>query len=499
MLIYKKLRKHKHTAEKDIVFSVFDAGIKSKKDDSVENPTACKNSYNFSLADGALKTGLGFKDLEVPYSAADLSKLHTFDFLGRGITEIKWIDCYRFKNTEDGKNYYHLNVVDQQGRLWYCVLLEDEIGIPVIKSDVEIKEIISCFEYRIGDRDCILYFTPDGLVYSSAYQTSLYSEVPPLLSCAVHYDKLFGITNSNRNELVYQENLDVREWDKETSSVIQFLDQRGSFTKLVVFSNYVYLFREHGITRISEYTPTKEFTFTHLFTSTSRIFEDSICVCNSAVYFVTRDGLYAFNGSSVTKICTDYDVYFTKLDNSNCASCAVNGKYYLASRLNFDDERKVGCESENFVNNVLFEIDIESKKVEILRGVDIKRIIKIDLPEYCRVAACFNGKLSSHVGQLGNYGSAFDNDSVKVWESFATDLGYQGKKKKIKEILLTTKTDCTIEIISDLESKKFDFVGGEREQRLSVSCLGNTFKFVISTPSKECEICKPKIVFDVVV
>ena len=79
--------------------------------------------------------------------------------------------------------------------------------------------------------------------------------------------------------------------------------------------------------------------------------------------FVTRDGLYSFNGTSVDRVARDYDKYFQKLDNANCCCACHKGKYYLATRHNFDDGEQLGCEAKEFVNNILFEIDVDDFEV----------------------------------------------------------------------------------------------------------------------------------------
>ena len=202
MIFYKNLKKHKKTTEKNITFSVFGDGVISNEDDLISKPNECKYFHNFQVNDGALKTGLGFKDIEVPASEDDLETLHTYNLSLANLTEIKSLDSFRFKDIEDDRFYYHLNAVGQDDKIYICPLI-DELGFPIAKSDVQLTGLVSSCPYRLQDFDCILYFVDAGMVYSSAYNTVVCSNVPTLLSCVVHYDKFFGITNTNRNELIY--------------------------------------------------------------------------------------------------------------------------------------------------------------------------------------------------------------------------------------------------------------------------------------------------------
>ena len=498
LIFYKNKKKHKSTQEKNITFSVFGEGVTSNEDDLISQPNACKTFYNFSSLDGALRTGLGFKDLEVPASETDLDTVHTFDFSSKNITEIRTVDFFRYLDISDDCYYYNVVIMDQLNQLWTLLLIDMTNGSPLTKSSLFFNDLIYTCPYRVDAYDCLLYFTKTGMIYASAYQTEKFENVPALLSCVVHYDMVFGITNTNRNELVYQSNLDLREWSDDAVSVIEFLDSMGAFTKLVVFNDYIYLFRENGITKISQYSSSGEFSFTHLYQSTSKIYENSVCVCGEVIYFATRDGLYSFNGNSVNKICETYDHFFQNLDNSNCSSCCMDGKYYLATKCNFDDDASIRCETSTFTNNALFEVDILTNKVDVLRGVDIKKIIAVDTPYYSKVIACFNGSNINRLGELTHSGKIFSLVNEKSWRSFVTDLGYKGKNKKIKEIILNTSYPCKVEIISDIETKTYSFDGSEKEQRKSVSVNGKNFQFVFKTDEENSHISKPMIVFDVI-
>lgn len=498
MIFYKNIKKHKKTKEKDIVFSIFGNGIVSNEDDLISNPNECKTFCNLSLCDGALKTGLGFRDLQVPASADNLEDCHGFNFAEK-IDDIKGIWLDRWYSTDVEMYIYQLLMIDSKSVLWGVPLIDEFEGMVWSKSNKLSSFPTYQCQYRIDNEDCILFFSEEGMAYLAAYSEGIYTNVPALISCVVHFDKFFGITNTNRNTLIYTTNLNLKTWSDEESSMIEFLDNRGAFTKLVAFNDYVYLFREYGITKISIYTSKDDFSFTHLYTSSSKIYEDSVCVCGDKVFFMTRDGLHTFNGTSVSKIAEKYDKFFKNLDNSKCSSACLNGKYYFATKCFFDDGEAFGCENETaFVNNVLFEIDIKTEELNLYRGVDIRKILTVDNPYMSKLCACFNNANKQRIGELTVNGKTFENINEKSWKSFSTDLGFKSKKKKIKEIVINTLFDCQVVIDSDEESKTYKFSGSEKEQRMSVSVYGKNFQFTFKTNASECEIRKPMIVFDVV-
>lgn len=497
-MFYENLKKFKKTTEKNLTFSIFESGVSSDADDSISKPTECKNFYNLTYNDGALKTGLGFKDLEVPTSVTDLKTTSVFDISAK-VTKVSAI--YLEKMFSEAYDMYvnQIMVLDSDFKVYGLPLLNLRNNYMVTRSDKLTAKPIFCTEYRVSNSDVVIFFTKNETAISGQTINAVCANVPPMISCVVHYGNFFGIKNDSKNTLIYTKNTDLRKWtENETTSTIEFLDNRGVFIKLVAFNDYVYLFREKGITKISIYTSKEDFSVTHLYTSSSRIFENSICVCGDKVFFMTRDGLYSFNGTTVTKICEKYDKYFKNLDNSNCSSACLDGKYYIATRCDFNDGETVGCEAnEGFVNNVLFEVDLKNFELNLLRGVDIINILSVDCPYLSKLCACFNDK-AQKIGELCFNGKDFLTNNKKAWQSYATDLGYNAKRKKLKELILTTKYNCEIEIISDEETKTYSFSGSDAEQRLAICVSGKTFQFKFKTDAEKCEICKPMIVFDVV-
>lgn len=501
LIFYKNKKSHKKTEEKNIVFSVFGNGVVNEVDDLIAKPNECKTSYNLIFKDGALKTGLGFDYLKGPASETDLEEnWHTYKFADY-VSQIDGIWLNRWFNTNINKFVYQILFYDDTNKILYGIPLIDEYDGDVWQKTTLISghPTYEC-EYRIDNADGAAFFTDTGLVFLGATTEKLYANVPAMISCAVHYDNFFGITNTNRNTLVYTTNLNLTQWADAENQTIEFLDNRGAFIKLVGFNDYVYLFREHGITKLSIYTSKENFSCTHLYTSTSKIFEKSICVCGDKILFATRDGIYSFNGNSVDRIDDKNDKYLRNLDNSNCSAVCLKGKYYLATRLDFNDEEKIGSESiENNINNVLIEIDVDTFDLVLFRGVDIKSLLTVENDMMCKLCACFNsGSNKNQIGELQLNGKNFDENTEKLWMSHNTDLDYRGKRKKVKELIINSLYDCVVVIESDEEKIEIEISGSDKEQKIATNICGKAFQITFKTNKQYCEISKPMIIFDVV-
>lgn len=496
MIIYKNMKKHKKTLKKDLVFSIFDDEVKTNKDDSVAKPNECKSSFNIISSNGALENGLGFEDLKVPSTIQDVKTEHTFDFASK-IDDIKTISYDRWYNAQTGKYDYMMFMTDSHGTVWLVFLIDEFDGFVFELSGDVSAQSLNTTVYRIGNKDCTVMFTEQGMQYFASGVKGVYSNVPPFVSSLIYYGRFFGIKNNEKSELVYTSNTDLTNWSDESTSVIEFLDNKGAFKKIVLFDDYVYLFREFGITKISIYTSKNDFAFTHLYFSPSYIFEKSICVCGEKIFFATRGGIYTFDGRNVDKIQNDYSQMFENFDNTNCCGECYGGKYYFATKYDFGDGQSVGCETANFVNNILIEIDIKTQKVSILRGVDIKTLIRVENPYMSKLCATFYNTNKQRIGQLNRSGKVFESDTRKEWSSFVTDLGCIGKRKKIKQIFIDTKYDCEVVIWSDEGEKTLSFSGKNKTQTQFFSLYGQKFKFSFKTNGQNIKICKPMVIFEV--
>lgn len=495
-MFYKKNKKFKKILSKDIVLSKFADGPLTLKDSAILTQKNAKVIYNYSFNDGALSTGLGFKELTIPSSWDKPNVEELIDFKSDEIIAIWYIRWY---NMEMEKYLYILYFMRTDYQIRYIFLVNEFNGV-IFKNDYILTSVPFCYNYRLNDLDCVCFSSAtDGIVVIKIDGSMKYTNGPKVISSLVHYDKFFGLTAGEKNSVVYSSNLDFTSWVNDDKKTVEFQDNLGSFIKLVSFNDYVYIFRQHGITKISAYTSSGEFSKNNLWTSSGFIYRESIEICGDKILFMTRDGLYCFNGASVSKIETDYNEILYNMDKTHCSAACLSGKYYLAGRYDFNDEELIGCENnEDYVNNVLFEIDCENYDLNILRGVDIKKIVAIDNPVMSKLVACFNGDYKGKIGELTHDGKIMGKNLKKNWKSANNDLGYAGQLKQIKKVILKSLGDCIIKISSDREEKEYKVYASSKEQTVNVNVIGNLFE--VSFITNECDSCKisaPKIIFNV--
>ena len=474
-MFYKNRLKTKSTSKKTFVFDMFSSPFQTEKEQSLCDFNLTEHCYNFRTKSGALESGYGFDDFASPISKTDLENETTVAISGNQVTALWDFEWY---DQDSDENKYYCMYFNDQAKVCYDNLFSSRPATLVINTQFSDTPI--GMKYKIEGVDSMIFSGPGQnllVLVGQNQQTS--QSAPQMISLCSHFGRLFAITAQARGRLVYSDNLDVLQWSDQLCANLDFTDGRGNLTKLISFNDYVYIFREYGITRISEYSSDSEFSITHLYQSDSYIYPNSIAHSGDRIYFLEKSGLKYFNGSSVHSIdCPE----IKKLSpfNANCTGQCFEGKYFLACKMDFDGD-SVGCESLQFCNNALLVYDEQSGHVEIVRGVDIKQMLALNNPYKCKLVACFNGQSQGKIGQLSFSGKSFGAVLPAKWQSVKTNLGIYGKKKKVISFLIKSILPCKVVITSDQQTKEFSVEGSSVLQQIPAGVYGDEFSVAISS------------------
>ena len=505
--MFKKKLILKKSKNYTLTYSSFASGMNDSVDDNVLPLRFAKKVYNYSIKKGSLQCGLGIKQLKLPKYLDDYQSF-------REVTP--------FDENEGIKNLWHYQYFDQTNqRMNHNIIFHGENGglyilhsiapitafpymFPVEKYEFE-GEIYG-MNYRLNSEDVMIFAIPNEqkfVICQDDLVNTVYENAPKLLSICKHYERVFAILEGDRKTLMFSANLDPTNWNAELDEggFIQMYDERGKLLKLISFNDYVYVFREFGITKISAYGDQQEFSVSHLAISSTKIFPSSITCCGDVVMFLTEDGLYVFNGYTTQKLKLNIEELFKGQNNENCCGLFQNNKYYLACRLNFDDEEQVGCEAfeEGYTNNALLEYDLASGELSILRGVDIKKMCVFYDFSFNKIVCCFNGRYKSYFGEITNSGTYFQDVLQKSWISPYSNMGYPNKLKIIKEIIMKTLGNIKVKIKTDKEEKVYKIKGKSTTQRIKTNVRGELVQIsFISDQEGEIDISSPQITVSVV-
>ena len=482
--------------ERALEFDKFALNMNSDASELNLGANQTKVSYNFCGKTGALGKGYGVSKLALPETISgettrEIEIYETANILG--LWHFKYFDEINQKPQE------RLMWFNADGYLVYCELFSYDPSSYEINDIAAMNSAPIGMNLRINDVDYMIFSHDDGVLKLTQNTKSVNSDFPlkKFVSITNAYGGIYAINDGKRNKITYSHtNLDPTTWGF-SEEVLDVTDERGGCNKLLYFNDYLYAFRDYGITKISKYSASSDFATTNLFYTASKIYAGTVAQCGDYVVFLARDGIYNFNGNSTRKFELDINSLLN-VDNSNATACYSDGKYYLACKLNFDDNEKIGAEdyAGGYTNNALIVLDLETGHACIMRGVDIHSLLGVSSGVMSKVIACFNGEHSAELGVIDNSGKLFGTPLKSVWRSVKTDLDAPEKDKILKEIFVKTSDDIIVTITSDLMTREVSVGGGNRTQKLRMNVRGKEFKIEISS-SKNAEIEGLKVRYDI--
>lgn len=468
--------------DKEFKFNLFGQNQNVDKDERTLKIGAPAKCFNLSTIDGTLKSGYGIKDLAMPQNEIDLDNESVVAIRGN---EVKSIWKLKWYNPSSKKNCYYLFYFNDENLICFDNLFATRLAPFIIEN--EFTDTPFATYYRKDGQDAILLSGEGGnLTVISGDQTFTSANAPRIIDCVNHYGKIFAITAEARGRLVYNETPDVLDWSDEKTKNLDFSDERGDLTKIISFNDYLYVFREFGITEISEYGSDGNFAISHIYQSSAVIEPNSIAQVDGKIFFLEGNKIKSFNGSSVKGVELDCFDYLKAPNQRNCWATGFEGKYYLACRGDFGDEKVVGCEDGEFVNNMLMIYSVAQEHVDILRGVDIKQMLAFNNIFKSKLILIFNNTMAGHIGQLTTNGEAFGQNQYAYWQSGTTDFELPGKVKRIKHFTIQTKGECKVSFISDMEEKAFKVLGSDKLQKINANIIGKTFTIKIEVD--DCDV-----------
>lgn len=446
--------------------------------------------YNAKIKDKYFQNFLGVGDVVLPSRVEGIERtIPAFD--ETGVKKIWFFNCFDENNQERINRVMYLT---GGGNICEFTL----VGLAPFSTCIEdvgtFENQPIAYEYRKDGVDYMLFSGDDRLSAYAVNKGVTNQTKQPFLAMETCYDLLFGIVEADGNNLSYSENLNPFEWT--ASENVEFLGSRGVITKLVNYNDYLYIFREYGISQLTKFTSSGQFGINNLFVSGAKIYKDTIVNCGDEIMFFARDGMYVFNGSTAKKLDLNINKFFENISNENACATFLDGKYYLACKMNFGDDIELGCETlDAYKNNALVCYNTLTGEVEIARGLDIACILGVEDGNINRILVGFNGEYQSYFGMLNQLNTFQNEDITSYCILKETDFGIPNKLKNLTKISIKTQKNCEILIKSDIETKKITISGSNLVQKIKPLVRGEKFEisiisqggFKVSLPAFEIE------------
>ena len=467
-----------------VKLSNFSSGLNTKIEQNILPLNVATLSYNFDFNSGALVQGMGFKELTIDaYTETESGDKLYFGEKNLNVpstvSEVKAVYVFRRHQQE---RYSPLLLIFADSYLYYTLFMTTLTEFIKVNNYTFEKTPIGINMYFSDDYRMVFcsQATNDSLSSVDGYMNLVrYNTAPKFFSLAEHAGRLFAVVGKEKDELWFSDDTNPCNWVPEVfnGGYIKVVDERGCINNLISHNNYLYLIRDYGISRLSGFGDETEFVIKNLSLSNSQIYGKTATLCGDYIFMLCKDGIYNFDGLNINKINLGFESLLENAPNQNAVGAFLDGKYYVACRLNFKDNETVGSEiNEDSKNNCLIEYDINSGEYSILRGVNICNLTAIQFETIHKIVACFASDYKNKLGELTHDGLIFGTPTKKVWSSPQTDLGYPDKIKVLKNFYINTQEDIILKIKADDTTHTYKIKGSSKPRRLATALRASIFK-----------------------
>lgn len=337
---------------------------------------------------------------------------------------------------------------------------------------------IGTFNYT--EKAKAIYYCYDGkevmLFCSKANKLSIYdgdtisfvNNAPKISSMCEHYGRIFASVYGEGKEIWFSDSYDPNNWSVSLTEAgyIKFSDALGKAIKVISFNDYLYVFREHAIFRLTAFGDQTKFEINKVAEINGNIYEDSIILCKDRIVFLCYDGLYVFDGFNIKKVGKNIKKLENIRENYITADYA-NGHYYLSFYYEYNGSYH--DETGLYLNNALLDFDIEKNQIEFSRGMNIIDLVnvKINNTSTCYVAA--NGIMPKNVGMLTYNGKYYNTELKSAFCSVKYYFKENCRSKVIRDIRIYSLYNCILTLIADGVEYKYNITGLNIYQNIKVN------------------------------
>lgn len=457
-----------------VTITNFLSGMDGDVDDKLKQPKTPNVCYNFNPFDGALRSAEGasvFRFGENQYSLPNNVMVKKAYYYKRfdttlGVRDDK-IVCYCTDN------------------YLYACPINSGTGIFNKIADSYYKNPPIAVNYNYYGNDVMLFSINDGCIsVLDNLVLTRYGDTPTILNMCIHNERLFATVEGDINTVWFSGLFNPVEWNVslDGAGYVTIPDERGKMLNLVSFYDYVYLFREYGISRISAYGDQTDFRVDNLYLRHGKIFGNSITVCGDYIVFLASDGLHIFDGINSKKLLPSYDSFFVGIDNQNAQGV------YFDNKLFFNADMRVNGK----VGNVTIVYDFKRKAEYVLKGLNLAELVSANGDDYF----LFGVTKGCNLVKIDNSGCFLDDATEKIWKNSASDFGISVKNKRLYKF--SVDTDYEIKVIINCDGENYYYVLDKYDNELNLDIVGNLFQITIISEFKYARIISPTLYFSYV-
>lgn len=428
-----------------------------------------RNAYNVSFENGMITNGYGVRS----------------GFVGMGILQIRAIITMNPKKIwpwkvrgSDGNAVDKLLILcgDASGMRKNRVYAVDLETAKNVYAGLELEDGADAIGMRFtynGENIFVLYkSTGGGCIVKNGYYEQ-FDGTPSLISICSHYSRVFGIeSGANVNRIVFSapENPTNFNVSATEGGYIGVGNEAWGMLKVVKsFKDYVYVFSQRGIYRLTAYADQSSFKLAPVTSFRGNLRENTVTDCGDRIVFLTDEAMYSFDGFTTQRLINDN---FNMITDSSAAVTAWDGeKLFLACAVKRDDLVLGDEYKTTSVNNAVLIVDPKKNSAEVLRGPDVEYFYFLEYNGVERLMTALRGRINELAHMEKGLGKFIGQELCKRWATSETDFLEPGMNKRLRRVTLRSKYDLTLKLVLDGSDYTYKIKGSDAWQSVYVNMI----------------------------
>ncbi len=447
-------------------------GLVSSLDEGVTDMAHAKQCYNFAFDKGVLSGKIGI-DTATGYYKYPSTLRHAYPTFptDKGIKKV-----FLYRKITDGQHDDRLVAHISDGSIWYTSVFNEDtwhqVKNLIMDGDVDVTN------YNYNGKDMLFLSSEvDPLFVIDDGTPSVLTTAPKFSSITIHNERVFGSVNGNKSQVWFSDDFKPTSWkvSPDEAGFINFSDECGDVIKVVSFSNYLYVFREYGIFRLTAYGDQNDFLLKKIFTDTGRIYKNSIALCGDKIMYCAENGVFAFDGYDSVRVGKEIPDITNK--NTLCASF-IDDCYYIACNLSGDASNG---------NDAIVVYNVKNGSVSVLHGMNCVWLSPVKAHNGSDMLCVFADDNKYRLGMISESGKLFETALKKTYKS-PTDTAEYPYQITVRDITLLCKYPAVIRIILDGKTYERTVKGSEKLQNVVVERSGSVLEFEIESTEENAYI-----------
>ena len=234
--------------------------------------------------------------------------------------------------------------------------------------------------------------------------------------------------------------------------------------KLVSMGDYLYLFCDYGIYRLTCYSLQSQFELKKVYAGGEKILGESVVATQNKIIFCTKDCAYSYDYYGVKRL-ENLDMP-TGNDSKIRSATAKQNQVYIVTQ-----------------NDEIIIYDVEKNNYCVVKGYATGDLTTVEAKKLSGVVAI---SAQGEPLMLINDASQYTMQSQRYWliKDVDFDQPYLLKNIRYAEYKVTAQTTLTI----TADGQKYEFALNERNNRVAINVKGRTFDFLLSNDTEKVTI-----------